>query len=224
MAGLHRQDRQPFDLDATPIAVGICRTHRGRSHAGILCPDEKDRAVVLHLAWHHVLQQDDLDADLWSKAVWAAPNWESETAEALAAVCRLVWENHKDRGLPYAFRYVDGTFNVATGQLVLGNDGVGFTCSTFVLGVLKARRVNLLRQEEWQVREGDVENQQDAVRLLRSNGARATQAHIERVESEIGCVRFRPSDVVAGAAGNELPVGFDDAVAVGTQAENLLDQ
>jgi hypothetical protein len=140
----------------TALAVVICRTAHG-THAGIIHPDGDDRAVVLHLAWHHKLELDDLAATPWRKAVWAAPPVEPETAEALAAICRLIWLRHAENGFPYAFRYVDATFELASGTLVLGPDEIGFTCSTFILGIFKARGIQLLRQGEWEVRPGDEE-------------------------------------------------------------------
>lgn len=212
---------QATDSFEEGIGVGVFPTG-GDAHAGVFFLDEDDQPRVLHLAFHASLEFDELDED-WQRGVWAAPAIPRERAEAIGALCDRVHRRHKDQGLSYALKYLAGTFEIGTGEVRLGPSCCGFTCSTFVLALFRSAGVTLLRQEEWRARSGDRERQQRLVALLRRHHKSLGIAddHIQRVEDEVGCVRFSPVDVVAGAS-LPLPAGFDDVVALRPTVWTLL--
>jgi hypothetical protein len=204
------------------LAVVCIRTEMGH-HAGLLHRVEGG-ARILHLAWHHILCSDDLADSSWFPCAWAAVALDSDRAEVVAAACRRVWTRYQTVGLPYALKFVDQRFAISTGELVLGPEGAGLTCATFVLAMFRTASIQLLAEAEWEDRAGDREWQSSIVTRLR-DGGRATAAHIERLESEVGCTRFRPEDVVAGAAAApKLPLSFVEAHQHGTEIVARLAQ
>ncbi len=221
---VHCRAQRDYLSTDPPLAVIVCRTDRG-THTGLLyfADDEHDR-VILHLAFHRILQQERLDGDppLWKPAVWATPAIDREMSEAVAALCRLVHRVNGDDGLPYSLKYIDQKFHIGTGMLELGPDSAGLTCASFVLALLNTYSVRLLRQEEWQLRPGDEEWQAAIIRFAQQN-KRASPQHIAAMKREIGCARFRPTDIAAGAGSQRIPIGFDDATRDGAQIQDLLD-
>lgn len=219
MAGCYSQSADPFQAQDKPLGVAIVRTPDD-THSLLFYFDEDDEPSVLHLALHHLLLKEN-DWVTWTKAIWAAPPIPAERAEALAALCDLIVRAHAKNGLPYALRYFEGTFDTGSGQIDLGPGCIGLTCSTFVVAVFKSVKIELVRQDEWKEREGDCERQKKIVAMLRGLADRPDwdidQEHIEAVESEIGCIRFRPSDAVAAASSTEIPIGFDEATKRGEE-------
>jgi hypothetical protein len=220
---VHRRDERDYTCSDAPLAVIVCRTNHG-PHIGILYleNDNGDQAV-LHLAFHCVLRLDRLKQEtLWKTAVWAAPPVDAETAEAVAALCRLVYRTNAKDGLPYAFNYIEAEFDIGTGHMTLGPNTVGLTCATFVLALLNSYKIRLLRQSEWKPRKDDVYWQRSIVKWLKKS-PKATPDHVKAVAAEVGCARFRPPEIVAAAGSTNIPVGFDDAIRKGNEVQAILN-
>lgn len=193
------------------LAVATVRAHED-AHSGIFYFDQDDEPKVLHLAFHHRLECT-ADWTSWMGAIWAEPPIPKERVDAIGALCDLIARMHTNKGLAYALRFVNSSFDTRTGALNLGPGCSGLTCSTFVMAVFKSGAVQLLQEEQWQLREGDKGRQQSLVDMLARFGA--STEHVDRVKGEIGCVRFRPTDVGGAAGGVALPVGFEEATQLG---------
>lgn len=212
-----------FSTNGSAVAIAV-KLAGEDTHSGVLYLDEDDQACVLHLAFHAELLKEFLPDD-WTGSVWAVPVILPERAEAVAALCDLLARVHKSRGLPYALRYAEGAFDIGTGELQLGPGCVGFTCSTFIMGVFRSCRITLLRHGEWRERCGDSARQALLVAMLehrRRNHGTVSAEHIEAVRTEIGCVRFSPLDVAAAATSDQLPIGFEEAVDTGLTLRGML--
>src|SRR5262249_22235080 len=75
---------------------------------------------------------------------FAVPDLVQDEIISVRAMCRLIHNRHNSKNvsekyrIPYAFRLGNNCrFNVTTGELMLA-DGLGLTCSTFVLTVFES--------------------------------------------------------------------------------------
>ncbi|HSN98643.1 MAG TPA: hypothetical protein VLS89_10180 [Candidatus Nanopelagicales bacterium] len=180
--------------------------------------DRPDKPVrLLHFAWHHDLREDAVIR----RYAWLELPIPRAKGVLITELCRLLAEKYAGRRskLAYALRYGDGTFDPGNGEF-LSQGGHGLTCATFVLAVFASYGVRLLRTEEWQPRPDDLQWQQEILAQLqlglhdKDPGRSVDPRHIEDVEREIGCARFRPGEVAAAGAVQKLPLGFEDAKGI----------
>ena len=64
--------------------------------------------------------------------------------------------------------------------------------------------------------------QESILRTLARWGGVAA-GHLDAVRAELGCARFRPTDDLAGAASERIPLGFDAASRAGRELQSILD-
>jgi hypothetical protein len=74
--------------------------------------------------------------------------------------------------------------------------------------------ITLLDTTSWRDRPADRVAQENLVDMLRRD-RRVSRQHIEAVEREVGCFRYRSEEVAAGSASQVRPLTFDDAEAAG---------
>jgi hypothetical protein len=184
---LERQPRHtPESVDGVAIAVAM--TQFG-THAGMIYDDPPRGKKLLHVRFHY-----DLKAERVPEPVaWCRINLVREIAAIVASVCRGVAIRYSERGLPYAIRFLS-SFD-ETGSIIDGDTGRGFTCSTMVLACFKGANIMLVDVSDWWSRDGDTEQQRRVIDALRH--IKADTAHIEQQERDLGCMRFRPEDVLA---------------------------
>ncbi len=175
------------------------------NHLGVLFRVAPDQFRVLHLEWHHRLAAENVSPAEWTMMV--EPALEQETTRVLARLCSLVETKYGQggRSLAYALRYQGGRFDPTTGDF-LSEGGLGLTCATFVMAIFASYGAGLLKAEEWGPREEDRQWEEYIVATLRRT--KADPMHIQAVEQEILCKRFRPQEVTAAATLDELPAGF----------------
>lgn len=196
-----------------PAAAG----EREVKHVGILFKDREKREIrLLHLAFHHLLVEGTPEP----RYGWTALPSSSlvpEKARVLARLCGLLGGKYR-RGSPsqlaYAFRYRGGKFDPASGDF-LSQGGHGLTCATFILAVFASHGIHLLDCEQWTSRPGDAEWQAEMLRTLRETRPPVDPRHLQAIEAEIPCARFRPEEVAAAGLAGTLPMGFQDAERVG---------
>ena len=188
------------------VAVAICLTRRGNTHCGVLHNGDTGPTTLLHLAWHHDLRSEAPGAEY----LWVQPSVHRARARSIAALCRLIWRRYSaDRRMPYALRYDGDAFDATTGELLLKGSTHGLTCATLLLAIFQTFGIRLLDCATWPPRAEDNEQQASYLQLLRGTGA--ADDHCRAVQSEIGCVRFRPEEVVGAASGAVFPSSFDYA-------------
>lgn len=80
-------------------------------------------------------------------------------------------------------------------------------CSTFVIAVFEYNRIFLCKKETWPIREGDREVHEYLIDILSKNQY-VKDTDIIRLKNDIGCVRFRPEEVLCASSKNPLPCEF----------------
>ncbi|MEM6960592.1 MAG: hypothetical protein AAF355_03675 [Myxococcota bacterium] len=222
--GIHavRKIERPILTDGNHVAVAICTTDGEQQHVGLAYRTGALNSVrVVHLAFHRRLRDDALEPDAkWMRlADLPVP---SPISRSVAAFCRLVVDRHSTSEIPYALKHCQTSFDKSDGKLLLGEGEVGLTCATFVLALTGGIGVRLLEMDSWPSRYDDTAWQEKIVEALRSD-PKASCEHVAAVESEVGnCVRYRPEEVVAGAATGDIPATFSTAAALGEQVLSLL--
>jgi hypothetical protein len=178
-------------------------------HLGLRRSDEPHEPVV-HLAWHRVLRDDALMALIGSEGGHTLPSavvtlpldpLVDETLQVLAGRVARRYA-HRRSSLFYGFGEPSSTFEMRTGQST--DPEAAFTCTTFVLALLRSVGVELIDVARWRVpTEDDLRWQREiGEKLLAWIEAQVhgdlvrTRAQIERSR---GARRYRPVDV-AGAA------------------------
>lgn len=196
------------------VAIAIKAVDPSQRHMGILHKGSgSQEALLLNLAWHHDLKNEaPTDEYLWIES-----NIHARRALQLAALCRKIWRSN-DSGIPFAFSVPNDCFDTATGKFLLGPTRFGLTCATFVIAVFRGAGIHLMKLDTWPARDDDVEWQRQIVKALRSRPG-ASNDHIEAIESEIGCVRFRPEEVAG--AGMAIPPAAD-FTAASANADQIL--
>jgi hypothetical protein len=118
--------------------------------------------------------------------------------------------------IPYSLFFKSTSFT-DEGVLKLGDNELGLSCSTFVLAILEKAGVQLIKLDDWDVREEDKSAHSDLIVLLRKyqRGFSISTTHIENVEKEVGCVRYRPQEVAAAAILNPHPAKFEETAVLG---------
>lgn len=218
MPRLRSQPVSPFEKSGHAFAVTVYKTSDG-SHAGMFFLDEVGVGAVVHLAWHLNVRAGGIGGP-WLGGVWATPAMEPETERVFAGLCRLLVRKYADTstGIPYAAKYENSRFDSGTLGWTPGVGVSGLTCATFILATLKTYGVRLLRTEEWVTRPGDDEWLQYVVSVLGTQDP----VHAARVQAEVGCARFRPTDVLGGAAAHAVPASFEVATENGAVAAAML--
>jgi hypothetical protein len=217
-------------------AVVLVRVEEPQFHLGLRRGDEAHEPV-LHLAWHRRLLDQALveviqpHGRLLPAAVIAlsldpAVN---EVLQVLASRVAIRYANRPDHPSSIAYGFGDGVATFAHEDGRLTDPDAAFTCSTFVLAMLRGVGVELIDVARWRAPTEDDVHWQRAIgqKLLawiaeRIHGdlARAN----ERVAEDVGSRRYRPTDV-AGAAlfGPETwPVGVDEVEPRACELEAML--
>jgi hypothetical protein len=192
------------------IAIFIVPTEDG-THAGLLHRID-GTLYTLDLMWHEQLRSAPY---LSPRCSCVIPDLEVEEANDVAAICRLIHRRHVESGgfrMPYAFRLGKKTvFDEKTGTLILA-DGLGLTCSTFVLTVFESARIPLVDLTNWPRRDGDDARHAALLRMMRDGVPEygippASSEHVAKVTEELPCIRVRPEETVAAGLFN-LPACF----------------
>jgi hypothetical protein len=215
-------DASGNELPEFALAIKADKRHDQR-HTGIIYRDRATPGappILLHLERHHRLTSGEVPRGYhWIDP----PGIHPVLAVLFARLCSKIANNYGPGGrlLEYAFRYDDGRFDKTTGALASAN-GKGLTCATFVLAVFASYAFPLLRVEEWQEREGDREWREKIIGWMKGCMDEAHLAAI-RDESNTGCARFRPEEVVAASASRDRPAGFAYSEELGKRIVEKLE-
>ncbi|MDR3402514.1 MAG: hypothetical protein P4L99_08450 [Chthoniobacter sp.] len=190
----YRGTEKPF-ADAPYAVVAVREFGPDFFHLGIVHRSDEDGiSRMLHLAWHFDLQNEPAEPEYF----WIDPGYSRYRSRQVATICRMVAERNRG-GLPYAFSDPERAIDEATGEALLGPTRFGFTCASFVLSVYDAAGLPLAVLSSWPPgRDGDAKWQAFIVDLLEERGA--SQEHVNLVRSEIGRVRFRPTEIAAASS------------------------
>ncbi len=209
--------RRPDDPN---LAIFIMRTDDG-THTGIL---HRMRGVLIiqDVLWHEMFRSE-LCRRLPCFVVLAL---EAEEEHDVRGMCRLIHDRHNSGAqstayrIPYAFRHGhNDRFNAANGELML-SDGLGLTCSTFVLTAFESAGVSLVNFDGWQERAEDNARHNALLEKMRNgipeHGIPPAQPeHVERLRKELPCIRVRPEEAAATGLYNDLPINFEQLASAG---------
>ena len=209
----------PSDGPSPALAIFIM-TVPGGMHTGIL-HRIRGVAFIQDVMWHEMFRS----AQYKAAHHFVVPSLLSEEVDSVTAMCRLIHSRQNEMGLeqryriPFAFRLGNNTrFNQQTGELMLG-DGLGLTCSTFVLAVFESVDVPLVRFNGWRPRVDDDKRHADLLDSMRNGipgfSPPADPKDVDRVAAELPCVRVRPEEVAAAGLFDSLPATIDQLEPAG---------
>lgn len=207
-------DAGPLRLDGAGVegdvafSMVLTRVKPNQLHLGLGCRDAEHERV-LHHAWHRILRAESLEELLTVRGVrlpcvvvglWLDP--------AVETALRILWSDvavqygHGLAGPAYGFGDATALFDPWTGAL--DDPDAAFTCATFVLQLLRSVGVQLLDPTRWrQPTEDDLAWQhQIGARLVAwIDGVihQELERAQDRMEHDLGALRFRPSDVAGSA-------------------------
>ncbi len=182
-------------------------THTGLYHRnhGVL--------FILEVQWHRMFRAEECDRTV----ACVIPDLSPEEINDLTGMCRLIHSRHNDPDLrrryniPYAFRSGhNNRFNNGTGELML-RDGLGLTCSTFVLAVFESVYLPLINFDSWETRAEDNARHQQLLADMTTGFPQygippAEPEHIAAVAADLPCIRVRPEEVAAAGMSNDRMV------------------
>lgn len=213
---LHCPLHRPFEqVGAIGLAI-LCRPKSAEAeavrHIGVIYRTQRYGANTIHLL-HLPGHKTRVRGRLTDEYAWLEPSIPGPQARLLAAQCVRIMERYQLRGLPYGLRYAGAQF--VKGELVL-DDAIGLTCATFALAIFASVGVQLLRTDEWLLRDDDIDDKKRLIRFVREGGAIAHAESLKQV-AEMSAPRFRPEEVAAAGTvdGTALPLGFRDAESRG---------
>jgi len=209
---------EPLDnLSVDPVvAVAVQRVNPSQNHCGLLFREAGGDARLAHLAWHCDFRHEAATTTY----TYARVDLHPLRSPAVAGWCAKVARANTNNIIPYGFSYPTACFDRKTGAWLLGQDGLGLTCATFVLAVLSSAGVNLVDVDRWDSRTEDEDWRQkiiDALGHRHAERASYLNAHRE-------ALRYRPEEV-AGAALHALadyPVEMAKAVDAGERVNEQL--
>jgi hypothetical protein len=198
----------PLLFGENEIAIAVSHGLFGEGHIGICFYAAKDGPKVMHLAWHEQLRINVIPTDLqncWAAATLGVPH---AASKAIVGIVRSVAA--RGATIRYGLNFIAayGSFS-PTGKYKPPKGSDGLTCSSFIVEVLRAARVNLVKEDTWRA---EIENTAWANRvcdLLIQKGADVD--HVASVRKSINGLRMRPFEV-AGAARlgpSSWPADFD---------------
>jgi hypothetical protein len=210
--------RRPTD---PALAIFIMRTEDG-THTGILF---RMNGVLLiqDVMWHELFRSAQCPPKVPHFVMLAL---EPEQEHRVRMMCQLIHDRQNSRDssseykIPYAFRLGNDRFNAKTAEFKL-EDGLGLSCSTFVLIVFDSVYVPLVNFEGWPKREDDKKRHEALLDKMRNGIPKysippAKPEHVERVAAEVDCIRVRPEEVAATGLYNDLPARFAQLEPGGT--------
>jgi hypothetical protein len=186
-----------FD-EQTAIAFAISKTGEAQLHVGVLCHTKKDDSYsLIHLAWHCWLQNQSKEEFESDNYYWVSTQIPRSIQANIRALCAKIWKRYSKDGIDYGFSSRSPScFDLKSGEVRLGKDSSGLTCSTLILAVLASHNVQLV---DFQTAPQRPDDQQwfDHIIAHLQNYKRATREHINKVQqSKEGAIRIRPEDVV----------------------------
>ena len=185
----------------------------GQLHVGVLYAGPHEPLRFLHLAFHARLTDELFHTSAFQPTrpyIGVIPNVDPELWLSVVAVCKRVALRNK-RNIPYGVLYEGGRF-LQDGRIELGKSAHGLTCATFVLHIFESVGKTLLDLASWHSRADDAAWHKHIVEILREfqrdHPSEIADQHINGVESEVGCMRIRPEEVVGGSTSPSLPASF----------------
>lgn len=207
-----------FDAIST-VSLVIEKTGQDQYHTGILYKDIDNNPKVLHLEWHKILSNSIPKDDY----LWIELKINPIRSRQISAMCRLILEENKKNSIPYGFSSPKNTFNTLTGEYIVNGFNIGLTCASFVLATLNATGLDLIKYETWpESTTESIKWQEKVIEWLRKTGVE--NGHIEKVQNELGNVRYIPTEVFASSKNaGKPPMEYNEAKILSKLVISKLD-
>lgn len=211
---------ESFASEDDSICIFCGNSYGTQFHCGILYKFNKI-PYVLHLASHKDFRNESIDTLDSSKYVWVKSKIPLMFQPTISAFCRNIVYREGYNNIPYGLYYKESRFD-KDGLLVLGDKEIGLTCATFVLSAFSSCNVNLVDVDNWQVREEDDLWHDSIVALLTEHKEylNITDEHLQNMNKEKYCARFRPEEVAASSAFTPQPDTFENISLSGVVLKN----
>ncbi|MBB5046148.1 hypothetical protein HNR60_000890 [Rhodopseudomonas rhenobacensis] len=174
-------------------------------HVALLYKTDNQPARLAHLAWHHIQIADGAPDEAYK--------WDQIQLGDINTKTVASWLNKrraKPDKIPYGFSVTGDVFERGTDEFIEPPLGMGLTCATYILAVLRHLGFPMLEEHTWpEARPDDLAWQVGILEKLQENGASAE--HTTALAENVGAVRFRPDEVCGAAILPDWPIAFDDA-------------
>lgn len=203
------------------IAVALAHGMLDGGHLGIGFHSAKEGLKVVHLAWHKKLRVDAVPGDLSLCWVCTTVDLPPSASKQAVGIVRAVASRLPHISYGINLIAAKGSFS-ARGEYRPPKGSDGLTCATFVVEVLRAAAIPLVKSETWREDAKNIDWGNTVCNELAKRNA--PQDHIDAVRKNISGLRMRPYEV-AGAANMpraNRPADFDSVQPEANGAEAFL--
>jgi len=212
----------PF-TDVECLGIAICKTGPDQLHMGFLYRIDDEDPVFCDLAWHFQLRHappEVQQARTQSKFYWSNFSIDEVNCKVIAAGLEELRENSQSNVIPYGID-IDPPCFTADGVYVVQPTGKGLTCATFIVEICRTYNVVLIDEDSWPRRDDDKVWQESIIRVLAENLDNA-ENHVEAMQKDIGCARFRPEEVTACTMLEDHPIDYPDSVELAREIKEVV--
>lgn len=214
----------PATFDDIPhIAVCVGR-HPPYTHAGIFFRDGSGDILLLDIDFNGKISAARPDGRKGRKYAWAVPQFPVLQLQQIAAYCERLATREPNVG--YSFQFIDTTMLVEAGHDITLDEANGLTCATFVLAVFQSNYMPLVDLGSWSSRPADKQWQNEVLEYMKQNSHRyygITDERIANAQLVIGCLRYRPEEVLGACRVGSHPTQMAPAVEASVESLEWLD-
>ena len=206
------------------IVIAVSKSPLGGGHLGIGFHSARNGPKILHLEWHRKLRAHSIPMELATCWIASPLKIPAGASKAIVALARAVAT--RGPAINYGINFVAarGSFD-PNGIYKPPKGSDGLTCATFIVELLRAGKIDLVKSGDWKAHPDNV-----AWANIVCNGLAKTdgvdQDHVDAVRRNINGLRMRPFEV-AGAASLDpkcWPAEFDEVQIPAQHASDQLDQ
>jgi hypothetical protein len=162
-------------------------------HCGVYYLTASSQVAFLHFGAQSILTSDD-GAKYYLEIHCPFPDAEKK---AISNLCRYIFKKKEHTGLRYTMNKTD-SFS-PKGNVILDEDGTGFTCGSFVKNVFRDAGYPILDETSWPPATAeDLKWAEDLTKFFRERlPGEKNEAHYDAIDPACPCSRFRPEEVAA---------------------------
>ena len=193
------------DQNINELAFAIREEKSNQYHTGILYKVGSNPTRISHLLWHLIFR----DARAGGRFCWVDVQLPALSKFSVISNCLRIANANQNGQIPYSIfyarkKYFDPSSGVYNNRVI----GFGLTCSTFILAVFEIMEIRLIKEETWKWRWRDLWWQAKMIFSMYRKGA--DKKHLWELVRQIGCLRYKPEEVVASGPVTKKPVSFEE--------------
>lgn len=188
------------DQDDCQLGVVVSRSGRQQLHCGLAFDINKSLKII-HMA---NFKDVEFKEDWGDFKVFIKTSLDTFNQELLLPYFDAVFQSIAEgkTKIPYAFGYEDFATITPKGEVNFGVNGIGLTCSTFVLSLFHTNGYDVVDLEHWDPREEDKHWQIKILNYFYDNRGfyRISMNFLQKMWEQFGCPRFRPEETAVSTA------------------------